>query len=152
MILSANFCIKIKVFCIQSYVTCIMASTKDENIANREKKTEKMLDNNDSLDLVSNGISFIASNSQQSQGTKSHDASSKEKLEDDSFRSKPSWIPDIRSQKDWDNFLLTPVKKRVSICSLSYAAFFQEQQGFLTIVEVYFDWAGPCHAMTRYKL
>ena len=28
--------------------------------------------------------------------------------------------------------------------------FIQESQGFLSIVEVYFDWAGPCHAMTRY--
>ena len=26
----------------------------------------------------------------------------------------------------------------------------QECQGFLSVVEVYFDWAGPCHAMTRY--
>ena len=26
----------------------------------------------------------------------------------------------------------------------------QEQQGALNVVEIYYDWAGPCHAMTRY--
>ena len=26
----------------------------------------------------------------------------------------------------------------------------QDQQGTLNIVEIYYDWAGPCHAMTRY--
>ena len=32
-------------------------------------------------------------------------ASTRDRMEDDPLRSKASWIPDLRSQEDWDSFL-----------------------------------------------
>ena len=32
-------------------------------------------------------------------------ASTRDRMEDDPLRSKSSWIPDLRSQEDWDSFL-----------------------------------------------
>ena len=35
--------------------------------------------------------------------------SMRDKNDDDAFRSKPSWIPDLRSQDDWESFLANKV-------------------------------------------
>ena len=101
---------------------------KDDEIEN-EKEDEET--------LPSNGISFtsnqnnINSKSKFSSGSM-YSKPSHEKMDDDPFRSKASWIMDIRSENEWNNFMAS-----------------NEDQGLLTIAEVYFDWAGPCHAMTR---
>ena len=108
--------------------------TRDED-KDDEKENEK---EDDEISLPSNGISFTSN--QNSIGLKSkyisgstHSKSGgNEKMDDDPFRSKASWIIDIRSENEWDNFMAS-----------------NEDQGLLTIAEVYFDWAGPCHAMTR---
>lgn len=83
-------------------------SYNNENI---EKESGKIIEKDDSLDLASNGISFTPSNAQQVAKNK---YSSKEKLDDDQYRGKSSGIPDIRSQKDWDKFLVSPVIQNVN--------------------------------------
>ena len=108
--------------------------TKDEYKVD-EKENEK---EDDEISLPSNGISFtsnqnsIGLKSKYSSGSTHSKSGGNEKMDDDPFRSKASWIIDIRSENDWDNFMAS-----------------NEDQGLLTIAEVYFDWAGPCHAMTR---
>ena len=118
--------------------------TIEEYTAPREETMEKDKDKRIEEDenknaLPTNGIS-LNSNKSTSISSKSKHSSSpmyskhgNEKMEDDPFRSKASWIVDFRSETDWDNFMHS-----------------NEDQGLLTIAEVYFDWAGPCHAMTRY--
>ena len=91
---------------------------------NNEK--EKPIEKDDSLDLASNGISFTPSNSQQAFVSKNKYSSSKDKLDDDNYRGKSSGIPDIRSQKDWDKFLNSPViqkylKHNVNGASIIYS-------------------------------
>ena len=117
--------------------------TIEECTAPREETMEKDKDKRIEEDenknaLPTNGIS-LNSNKSTSISSKSKHSSSpmyskhgNEKMEDDPFRSKASWIVDFRSETDWDNFMHS-----------------NEDQGLLTIAEVYFDWAGPCHAMTR---
>ena len=117
--------------------------TIEEYTAPREETMEKDKDKRIEEDenknaLPTNGIS-LNSNKSTSITSKSKHSSSpmyskhgNEKMEDDPFRSKASWIVDFRSETDWDNFMHS-----------------NEDQGLLTIAEVYFDWAGPCHAMTR---
>ena len=34
----------------------------------------------------------------------------RDKMDDDPFRSKPSWIPDLRSEQDWEMFLANKVR------------------------------------------
>ena len=106
---------------------------------------EKNKDKGDNIEdenknaLPNNGISLNSNSKSTSISSKSKHSSSpmyskpgNEKMDDDPFRSKASWIVDFRSETDWDNFMHS-----------------NEDQGLLTIAEVYFDWAGPCHAMTR---
>ena len=37
-------------------------------------------------------------------------ATARDKTDDDPFRSKPSWIPDLRSEQDWETFLANKVR------------------------------------------
>lgn len=71
-----------------------MTVTEGKNTGRTESRKETLL--------------TLASSKQNNNVTRMA-VSTKGKTDDDPFRSKPSWIPDLRSQDDWDSFLANKV-------------------------------------------
>ena len=96
-------------FACTSLEATVLFNTGTMEVETKEN-SEIVIEPDDSLDLVSNGISFSSGNNTLISKSSFSSNKDKTKSDDDPFRVKPSWIPDIRSQQEWDHFIETRVR------------------------------------------
>ena len=80
---------------------------EENEIKNDNEETEEdNKEDEDDMDLPTNGISFNKSFNNKPSAARDRN----DKHEDDPFKVKSSWIPDLRTEKEWNNFFYSGTK------------------------------------------